>query len=98
MRCMRRELERALAGLAARQHQVVTRTQLRTELRIPDAAIDKLVRTSRVVVLRHGVYGLAGCTPDLRGALYAATAGSRTSVASHRAAAHLWRLPGRAEL
>ncbi|HEY1738408.1 MAG TPA: type IV toxin-antitoxin system AbiEi family antitoxin domain-containing protein [Acidimicrobiia bacterium] len=95
---MRAERERRLAELAARQFQVVTRTQLSEDLGLTPCAIDNLVRRHRLVVLRRGVYMLAGCTPDLRSALYAATAGARTSIVSHRASTGLWRLPGGAEL
>ncbi|HEY3834438.1 MAG TPA: type IV toxin-antitoxin system AbiEi family antitoxin domain-containing protein [Acidimicrobiia bacterium] len=92
---MRTERERRLAALAAGQHQIVTRAQLRQELGLTPAAIDSLVHRGRLVVLRAGVYVLSGCSPDVRGAIYAATVGTRVSAGSHRAAAELWRMPGR---
>ncbi len=91
---MRSDREKALAELAARQHQIVTRCQLRGELGLNPSSVDRLVRAGRLVVIRKGVYGIGGCPPDYRGALYAATVGFRVSVASHRAAAKLSRLPG----
>jgi hypothetical protein len=95
---MNAKRERALVQLATQQHQVVTRSQLCVDLRFSSSAIDRLVEVGRLVVLRRGVYALGGCALDVRGALYAATVGSRTSVGSHRAAARLWRLPGGEDL
>jgi predicted transcriptional regulator of viral defense system len=95
---VRTEHEQRLAGLAAEQHQVVTRQQLSRAVGLSQSAVDRLVASGRLIPLRRGVYTLGGCTPDLRGAIYAATAGTRVSVGSHRASAWLWRLPGREPL
>jgi hypothetical protein len=47
----------------------VTRQQLRIEVGIGESTIDRLVAHGRLDPLRRGIYGLAGCPPDLRTAL-----------------------------
>ena len=80
----------ALFALLARQHQVVTRQQLRA-LGATDDWIRWAVADGRLIRLRHGVYALAGSTPSQYQALMAATlAAGPTAAASHMAAAWLW--------
>ncbi|HEV2999978.1 MAG TPA: DUF559 domain-containing protein, partial [Solirubrobacteraceae bacterium] len=82
----------AVAALAARQHGVVARRQLR-ELRYSDGAVARWLRTGRLHRQYHGVYavGHAALTPEGRW-LAAVLACGPGAVLSHRAAAALWRL------
>jgi len=82
----------AYGSLAARQHGLVTRTQLR-ELGLTERVIDHAVRTGEVIRTYRGVYRVAGAPVTQRQRVMAACffAGDE-AAASHRTAAFLDRL------
>lgn len=86
-------IEAGIAETAARQHGVVTRTQLR-EAGLPDDAIRSRLRAERLLPLHQGVYILGSlvdslCPPRHR-EMAAALACGRGAAVSHRSA--LWLL------
>ena len=81
-----------LARLAARQHGVVDRDQLRA-LGFTDEAIARLIRAGRLHRLYPGVYAVGHVVLTLRGRLLAAVlAGGPGAVLSHHSAAELQAL------
>lgn len=86
-------LEVRIARVAARQHGVVTRGQLR-EAGLTRDAIDERVRTGRLRVLHRGVYmpwPLVGAlTPPRHREMAAILACGRGAVVSHESASSLW--------
>src|SRR5690606_14457670 len=84
----RRETELILHQLGAAQHGVVARAQL-LERGLARHAVDRLVRTRRVIVLERGVYQI-GPLPLPRATEAAAVLASGGAVrVSHRSAALL---------
>lgn len=82
-------LER-IASIAREQHGLVTTAQAQERLR--PGQIDRLVRTSRLEVVRRGVYRIAGAPETWEQLLLAACIARPGSYASFRAAAALWEL------
>ncbi len=83
-------LERELAGLATRQHGVVSRAQL-VELGFSRHAIRHRVQTGRLLLLHRGVYAVGHRAVSRDGRLMAAVlAVGPGAVLSHRSAAELW--------
>ncbi len=82
-----------LAALASRQLGLVTRRQALGEL--SRKSLEFRLATNRLQVVRRGVYRFAG-SPDWPGQdqLAACLAAGPAAVASHRAAAELWEMPG----
>jgi very-short-patch-repair endonuclease len=80
----------AVAEVAARQHGVVTRRQLRA-VGVGDGSVSWWVRTGRLHRLHHGVYALGHpvVTPEGRW-LAAVLACGPGAALSHRSAAALW--------
>lgn len=86
------DFDRAIAGLAERQHGVVSRAQL-TALGLGRKAIDHRLRRRRLILLHRGVYAVGhGALPVHAGAMAAVLLGGDGAVLSHRSAAELWRL------
>jgi very-short-patch-repair endonuclease len=86
------ERHHALARLAARQHGVVDRGQLRA-LGFTDEAIARLIRAGRLHRLYPGVYAVGHTVLTQKGRLLAAVlAGGPGAVLSHHSAAYLWAL------
>jgi very-short-patch-repair endonuclease len=86
------ERHHALARLAARQHGVVDRDQLRA-LGFTDEAIARLIRAGRLHRLYPGVYSVGHTALIPKGRLLAAVlAGGPGAVLSHHSAADLWAL------
>jgi hypothetical protein len=84
--------DRAIAALAARQHGVVTRAQLRA-LGLTDDAIDKRLARGRLHLLYRGVYAAGHTVLTARGHWLAAVfACGPGAVLSHASAAALWGL------
>jgi len=81
-----------LASLASRQHGVFARSQAGS-IGFTRSAIDHRVRIGEWEVVDYGVYRAAGTPPSWRQRVLGACL-SGPAVASHRAAARLWRLPG----
>ena len=80
--------------IAASQHGLVTREQLRTS-GLTDAMIEGLLARGLLVCVHRGVYRVAGVPVTWRQLVLAAClAGGPGAVASHRAAAALWGLEG----
>jgi hypothetical protein len=78
--------------IAASQHGLITRAQLR-ESGLTDAMIDGLLARGLLVRVHRGVYRVAGMPVTWRQSVLAAClAGGPAAVASHRAAAALWGL------
>jgi very-short-patch-repair endonuclease len=87
-----RRRERGVAALAARQHGVITRTQL-VRSGVGRDAIDKRLRSGRLHRLHRGVYLLGHPVPPPYALELAAVfACSPRSLLSNRDAAYLWRL------
>jgi hypothetical protein len=82
----------AVAGLAGRQHGVVTRPQL-LEAGLSRSGIDRRIRSGRLHVLHPRVYAMGHRVVSREGRWLAAvlSAGDR-AVLSHRSAACLWGL------
>ena len=85
-------LDRAVAALAARQHGVVARGQLR-ELGLRDAAISERALSGRLHRVHHGVYAVGHPVLAIRGVWMAPVLASGPgAVLSHAAAGALWEL------
>jgi very-short-patch-repair endonuclease len=84
--------DRAIARLAARQHGVVARRQLR-RIGLSEAAIDRRVASARLHVVHRGVYAVGHPVLGARGRWLAAVlaCGPRAAL-SHASAAALWEL------
>lgn len=90
----RERSEAAVARRAATRHGVISREEAFAAGMTEDA-IEHRLRTGRWERMFLGVYRLAGSPPSWQQSLLsAALAGGPQAVASHRAAARLWRLPG----
>ena len=77
-------------GIAARQHGLITRTQL-LALSLHRRSIQHRVRAGRLHVIRHGVYGVGSPRLDRTGEWMAAIlACGSGAVLSHASAAALW--------
>jgi hypothetical protein len=75
--------DRAIAGLAGRQHGVVSRAQLRA-LGLTDSAIGRRVAAGRLHALHHGVYSVGHRVLGARGRYMAAVlAGGPGAALSH---------------
>ena len=90
---MRGELvtpERLIGALASRQHNVVTRAQLR-KIGLSEGAIDRRVRTGFLVRIHRGVYAVvhAGLTREGR-YMAAVLACGEGAALSHHSAAVVW--------
>jgi very-short-patch-repair endonuclease len=84
--------ERAIAALAARQHGVVTRAQLRL-LGLKESAIDRRVAAGRLHRLHRGVYAVGHRVLSRHGRWMAAVLACGGGAAlSHASAAALWEL------
>ena len=88
--------------IAARQHGVISRQQLRT-VGLSEEAIDQATASARLYPLFRSTYSVGGQSVDLQGRLFAATlACGRGTVVSHGSAAWLlglWRAkPGEVEV
>jgi very-short-patch-repair endonuclease len=82
---------RAVDHLASRQYGLGTRDQLVPI--IGAAAVDRWLESTRLEALHPGVYRFTGTPPVPEQAILAAVlAGGSGALASHRAAAWLWRL------
>lgn len=91
-RDQRRHREQALAGLAERQHGVVSRGQL-TALGLGGGAIKLRLQLGQLHGIHRGVYSLGRRRVDMRGNWLAAVlACGDGAVLSHRSAAALWGL------
>jgi very-short-patch-repair endonuclease len=91
---MRRQNDsgRRAAALATRQHGVITRAQL-PALGFSESAIDRQIRSGRLIVLFPGVFALGHAALSQHGRWLAATlACGPTAVLSHGSAAALWEL------
>jgi predicted transcriptional regulator of viral defense system len=94
MRCQLRgaAADRAIAGLAARQHDVVARGQL-LALGIGERSIDRRLASRRLRRIYRGVYTVRQGTVGREGWwMGAVLLGGEGSVLSHRPAGALWRL------
>jgi very-short-patch-repair endonuclease len=81
-----------IAAMAARQHGVISRRQLRA-LGLSDGAVDHRVARGRLHRVHHGVYAVGHPVLTRRGYWMAAVlAGGSEAVLSHAAAAALWDL------
>jgi hypothetical protein len=81
-----------IAALAARQHGVVTRSQLLV-LGLSDAAIDRSARSGRLHRLYRGVFSVGHTVLTVEGRWMAAVlAGGNGAVLSHATAAAAWDL------
>jgi very-short-patch-repair endonuclease len=90
--------DRAIGGLAERQHGVVSRAQL-SELGLGDGAIEHRMRLGRLRPVHRGVYTIGHrlLTQDGRWMAAVLTYGPH-AVLSHRAAAALWGMRGGARV
>jgi very-short-patch-repair endonuclease len=87
-----------IAGLAWRQHGVVSRRQM-LRLGLSEDVIDSWARNGRILRVQRGVYSLGHVNLDARGRIHAAVlACGPGAVASHRSAAYLLRIGQRAPL
>src|SRR5262249_3708119 len=97
--CMRASAEKVLAGFARRQYGIATRAQL-LDATLSRHQLDYLIKSRRLESPFRSVYRIAGVpsswVQDLLAACWAG--GDRGGVASHRAAAALWDLPGGEEV
>jgi very-short-patch-repair endonuclease len=85
-----RSVDAAIAGLAARQHGVVTRTQL-TALGLGRGAIDHRVAIRRLHLVHRGVFAVGHSVLSRPGRWLAAVLAAGPEAAlSHRSAAALW--------
>lgn len=84
-----------MAGLAERQHGVVSREQLR-RLGLSDDVIDGWIREGRIHRVQRAVYAVGRADLEPRGRIHAALlACGRGTVVSHRSAAYLHRIDER---
>lgn len=79
------------AGIAARQHGIVTRTQLRTA-GVSDDIIDHRIRSHRLARIHRGVYLVGVVAPPYAYETAACLACGPRSALSHRSAAVLWEI------
>ncbi|MFN2588276.1 MAG: type IV toxin-antitoxin system AbiEi family antitoxin domain-containing protein [Actinomycetota bacterium] len=80
------------ARTAARQHGVLTRTQI-LDAGLTKSMLHRRVRQGRFVRIHPGVYCVAGAPHTFEQRCFAAAAwGGADAVVSHATAAHLWRL------
>jgi hypothetical protein len=91
-RCRARDADRLIAGLAERQHGVVSRAQL-LQAGVGRHLIDYRVVAGRLHVVHHGIYsvGHGALAIDARW-MAAVLAAGPGAVLSHRAAAAVWQL------
>jgi very-short-patch-repair endonuclease len=94
-----RALFRRVAGIAARQHGVISSTQL-LAVGLSRRAISHWVAAGRLHRIHHGVYAVGHRAPSNEGRWMAAVlACGEGAVLSHRSAAELWEmLPARGGL
>lgn len=90
----KRQTEKSIAQLIARQHGVITRTQA-LEFGLSQSAVQRRVASGLWKLHLPGVFIVANVSPTWSALLMAATAwaGSGSAI-SHRAAAALWALDG----
>jgi very-short-patch-repair endonuclease len=82
----------AIAVIAARQHEVISRPQL-IRIGLSDDAIDWRIQAGRLHPLHRGVYAVGHPSVSREGRYLAAVlATGERAVLSHRAAADLWEL------
>jgi very-short-patch-repair endonuclease len=84
--------ERRCAGIASRQHGLLTRQQLLSTGLSP-RSIGRRLTTGRLIVVHPGVYRVSG-SPDSQEQRVLAACLWSDGVASHRTAAALWNLDG----
>lgn len=90
----RERVEESIRLIAARQHGLFTRTQAE-ESGATDAHLKHGVAKGRYRRERRGIYAVAGAPDTWERSLVGACLGrALPTVASHRAAARLWRMPG----
>lgn len=90
--CRSRGSDTLIASLAARQHGVVSRTQL-LELGFSRRMIEHRLECGRLHLLHRGVYAVGHPVPSGHGRWLAAVlAGGQGAILSHRSAAALWKL------
>jgi hypothetical protein len=96
---MHSKRERVLAGFARTQLGIAPRAQLR-DAGLSRNQVEYLVTNRRLERLFRSVYRVAGVPASYRQRLLGAcwAGGDRGAMASHRAAALLWDLPGGAEV
>jgi very-short-patch-repair endonuclease len=87
------DVDRAIAGLAGRQHGVIARSQL-VALGLGRGAIARRIERERLHVLHRGVYAVGHRALTRRGAWMAAVLVAEGAVLSHRSAAALWGVLG----
>jgi hypothetical protein len=86
--------EARLAAITANQHALIRHQQAR-DVGLTYETIRWRVALGQWTVPVRGVYEIAGAPPDARRQVLAhVLASGPGAVASHRAAAELWRLPG----
>jgi hypothetical protein len=85
-------MDEFLRSKTRRQHGLVTRQQLAERLK--PHQIDRRVVAGQLELVRRGVYRIAGAPETWEQHLLAACLARSGSVASFRAAAFLWALPG----
>lgn len=88
---MRRELEERISATAARQHGVVTRTQL-VALGLSATAVGRQLRGGRLKALHHGVYLLGPIQTTRTIEMAAVLAGGAAARLSHLSAARVWTM------
>lgn len=85
--------DRRIAAVATRQHGLVTRQQALAAGLTADQ-IKSRIGTGRWLLVRRGVYAVAGVPPSREQAVLAAVlAAGHGAIASHLTAGLLWRLP-----
>jgi hypothetical protein len=87
-----RETDRRIAGLAERQHSLVTSPQL-LDLGVSRDEIDYRVENRRLLAVHRGVYRMPGVRPSYEQRIMAACLATG-GAASHRSAAALFHLRG----
>jgi len=86
------DADAAVAQLAARQHNLITRSHAR-RAGFSDDMIRRRIRTGRWRQTRRGVYAVGGAPPTFEQAVMGAVlAAGETAAASHATAAILWGL------
>src|SRR5437764_3768320 len=78
---------------AARQHALITRSQL-IAVGVSEHQIKRLLTTGRLQQVHRAVYRIGGSPATARQALLAAVLSADCSMASHRSAAELWGIGG----